>query len=358
MTVGAAADLHDAGIGLHDVSGEHITDVEAEARRIEQLAGHKPCPQTPPPPPEDDTLMLTIVGTLLGLLVVALTIVGLQRVRVARDSSNTTFLSHSKKDGGSAAAALVEKFDASLLRSNLVPDFLGSRLPWNAMGPNFIDTENLKQIDAATMVREVKRTRCFVLLLTRQVLTRPWCLLEIYTAIAEKIPVVPVLLKHQDPSDDYSFGHAADFLSDLPANVLDSGVMRASWGVPAWGASDWSSVEESVRTSDAEGMEVLDDDERRSSVVTPGGASLSLGVVQDTISKDLQASRAYPYEPSASKRVREAQMADIVDAIRYALKGQILRPDDPNIRYTRGRLDLDSVDNPIQAGDEESAEAD
>ena len=72
--------------------------------------------------------------------------------------------------------------------------------------------------------------------------------------------------------------------------------------------------------------------------------------------QDLQASRAYPYEPSASKRVREAQMADIVDAIRHALQGQILRPDDPNIRYTRGRSDLDSVDNPIETADEESAE--
>ncbi len=45
-----------------------------------------------------------------------------------------------------------------------------------------------------------------------------------------------------------------------------------------------------------------------------------------------------------------------MDAVRHALQGQILRPDDPNIRYTRGRSDLDSVDNPIKTADEESAE--
>eukprot|EP01045_Picozoa_sp_COSAG04_P007212 COSAG04_NODE_372_length_15668_cov_11.135975_9_plen_376_part_00 len=44
----------------------------------------------------------------------------------------------------------------------------------------------------------MKRTEVLVLLLSKEVMTRPWCLLEIHTALTYGVPIVPVQLQHPD----------------------------------------------------------------------------------------------------------------------------------------------------------------
>ena len=47
-------------------------------------------------------------------------------------------------------------------------------------------------IDSDTLIRSVKKSRVLVLLLTKKALTRPWVLLEVYTASDHVSPVFQV----------------------------------------------------------------------------------------------------------------------------------------------------------------------
>ncbi|CAM9469457.1 unnamed protein product, partial [Heterosigma akashiwo] len=44
----------------------------------------------------------------------------------------------------------------------------------------FLDSDNLHKI--TVLLQEVKNTDNLVVLLTKEILTRPWCLLELWTA--------------------------------------------------------------------------------------------------------------------------------------------------------------------------------
>lgn len=142
-----------------------------------------------------------LVSVSAGVLLLSLCacIKSQQRAATMRSTHNTTFISHSKRDGGDVAGHLNRVLDKRLLGG-----------PWSMRGRNFLDVEDLTEINAETLVSEVKRSKVFVLLLTRSLLTRPWCLVEIFIALQAGKPFVAVVVKVPNkPVTEYSFGKAS-----------------------------------------------------------------------------------------------------------------------------------------------------
>ena len=141
--------------------------------------------------------------------------------------------------------------------------------------PNFIDTKHLKTITTESLVAAVKQSKVFVLLLTRELLTRPWCVLEVYTALENDIPIVPVKIERQ--RNNYSYGIAAEFLSNLEAYVYDKDYMKRTFDVPAWSEGEWSEIQSSVKTGER---------------AEHPGNPLTLRIVQDLLAAKLPALKA------------------------------------------------------------------
>ena len=60
-----------------------------------------------------------------------------------------------------------------------------------------------------------RRASGALILQTQGVLTRPWCLLELFWAIRCQIPIVPIFLR----GDGYDYEEARRLLNDLPAEL-------------------------------------------------------------------------------------------------------------------------------------------
>ena len=99
------------------------------------------------------------------------------------------FLSHYKKE----AAA-----DARLMKDKLT-DALGV--------PSFLDSDDLS--DLRSLCDEVTKSDVLILFLTRDLLTRPWCLVELHAALTNDIPIVAVRVAGAFP---YDFEDAQKFL--------------------------------------------------------------------------------------------------------------------------------------------------
>lgn len=65
------------------------------------------------------------------------------------------------------------------------------------------------------MTEGVANSACLLLVQTKSVLTRPWCLLEIFEAVRLSIPIVTVLID----GGGYDFAEAAHFLQNLEAEL-------------------------------------------------------------------------------------------------------------------------------------------
>ena len=65
----------------------------------------------------------------------------------------------------------------------------------------------------------VRDSGVLLLLQTKHVLTRPWCLIEVHTAIKHKVPIVPLQLVMQDQSKMYNFDDARDVLENLATRL-------------------------------------------------------------------------------------------------------------------------------------------
>jgi hypothetical protein len=102
------------------------------------------------------------------------------------------FLSHFKDEAAGDARHLKDKLFGML----------------NA--PVFLDSDDL--LDLRELLKIVARSDVLVLLQTTNVLTRPWCLLEIYTAICNHVPIVAVAVEGSFP---YSFDEATALLDDI-----------------------------------------------------------------------------------------------------------------------------------------------
>ena len=134
---------------------------------------------------------------------------------------NTTFLSHHKMQGvGTVAGQLKQTLDkefpeeagAPLPREESVTSPRGHlHLRTASSRRNFLDVEHLNTIDSESLIRMVRGTEVLVLLLSAEVMHRPWILVEIHTALSHGVPIVPVQLQHHD------FGWRGGAKADEPA---------------------------------------------------------------------------------------------------------------------------------------------
>eukprot|EP01047_Picozoa_sp_COSAG01_P071077 COSAG01_NODE_10939_length_2043_cov_2.770576_1_plen_385_part_00 len=213
-----------------------------------------------------------------------------------RASHYTAFISHSKHDAGETAAIIQEKLQAMLV---------DNQGPAHTRGKVFIDTELLTDINAGALIQAVKKSETFVLLLTKEVLTRPWCVLEIYTALDSNVPIVPVLVCQREQSDTYSYREAANLLNNLD-QLFDEKYMREKWGVDPWRRDiDWQGV----------------------------GAAATLDDLKRVLPKLLDC-KAEEFQPTTKQLIREAQLQEIVNQIEDRLRDtEKHRRANPNIAW-------------------------
>ena len=103
------------------------------------------------------------------------------------------FLSHFKIEAATEARWLQQELEA----------VLGERC--------FLDSDDL--MDLSRLQEHVRESNCILLLQTRSVLTRPWCLIELMTAIESRVPIVGVsITSGQSP---YDFAESTHFMTHL-----------------------------------------------------------------------------------------------------------------------------------------------
>jgi ABC-type branched-subunit amino acid transport system substrate-binding protein len=200
-------------------------------------------------------------GVILAVVVCSLVAFGYHYLRLKRRSSITAFISHSKRDGGDLAGQLKEQLDKSLLGT------------CTTRGRNFLDVSSdgfggNDRIDATTIVSAVKRTRCFVLILTGTVLERPFCLVEIYVAISAGIPIVPIVLIKQNKEEQYQFESVKGHLEGLAKNPK----MKSSW--EQYGLNNKDSIKTATRAE----IKSMAPEEALETFETPDGGPLTLQV--------------------------------------------------------------------------------
>ena len=108
---------------------------------------------------------------------------------------NAAFLSHFKNEAAAEARILKQE----LVRVFGVPNV-------------FLDSDNLS--DLRQLLGEVEESDVLVLLYTRDVLSRPWCLLELHTAIVHNVPIVLVYVDNSYHGSESSIN---TIIADLPA---------------------------------------------------------------------------------------------------------------------------------------------
>jgi len=131
-------------------------------------------------------------------------------------SHHYVFISHYKAEAGSTAA-LMQDMLMRMLKEK--PD---EDVSSNMEAPVFLDSEDLK--DLSDLKRHVAMSHNLVLLLTRGVLTRPWCLLEIVTATKAGAQVLPV--KVDEPGEGFEFPDDAFYERLQSGRVLDRSCMK------------------------------------------------------------------------------------------------------------------------------------
>ena len=111
--------------------------------------------------------------------------------------SNAAFLSHGKTQAGS---------EARLVKLECV------RLLGVANAQIFLDSDNLT--DLRTLMTNVAESDVLILFNTKDVLSRPWVLVELHTAIEKQVPIVVLDIQNSYQSDRTAMLAALD---DLPA---------------------------------------------------------------------------------------------------------------------------------------------
>ena len=86
----------------------------------------------------------------------------------------------------------------------------------------FLDFDNLQSLQE--LLRYVRDSDVFVILLTSEVLLRPWCILEIHAAVSAGIPIVGVSLRGK------GYDHT---LAQRQLNYLDTELDRSNPGALA-----------------------------------------------------------------------------------------------------------------------------
>ena len=89
----------------------------------------------------------------------------------------------------------------------------------------FLDSDNLK--DLTQLTQHVKDSAVFILIQSKIVLTRPYCLLELLTAIKHDVPIVGLCLV--GVSAQYNFEDAQHWLGNLDTLLEDNESAYVSW---------------------------------------------------------------------------------------------------------------------------------
>lgn len=100
-------------------------------------------------------------------------------------SHHLMFLSHYKVEAGTEAALMRSEIETTIEED---PANVGNHFDV----PVFLDSEDLRNLDQ--LRQQVQNSHNVVLLLTKGIFTRPWCLVEVVTAIREGVSLVPVLV--------------------------------------------------------------------------------------------------------------------------------------------------------------------
>lgn len=94
----------------------------------------------------------------------------------------------------------------------------------------------------------IKRSRALVLLQTKNVLSRPFVLLEVYTAITLGLPIVPVVITEEGhPGAGYDFERSKEFLRNLADEIEQVNACAASL-MSTFLAENGSTLEQLQRT--------------------------------------------------------------------------------------------------------------
>ena len=116
-----------------------------------------------------------------------------------KKSGFACFLSHYKIEAATEARWLQQQLEEKLNQ------------------PVFLDSDDLQ--DLSKLQDHVRESKCILLLQTRSVLTRPWCISELLTAIDARVPIVGVsIASGQAP---YDFAVASNYMTHLDT-LLDA----------------------------------------------------------------------------------------------------------------------------------------
>ena len=97
----------------------------------------------------------------------------------------------------------------------------------------FLDSDDL--MDLRDLLEHVETSDVLLLFQTKSVLQRPWCLLELYTAIREGVPIVPLQIAGLT-NYEYEFAAAQTLLENLEVELEKvnpgAGARIVEYGVP------------------------------------------------------------------------------------------------------------------------------
>ena len=80
----------------------------------------------------------------------------------------------------------------------------------------FLDSDDLR--DLSKLITHVRQSRALILVLTRKVLTRPYCIIEVLTAIESRIPIVCVTVAGK-PNDAYNFEEMSQMMQWMDSEL-------------------------------------------------------------------------------------------------------------------------------------------
>lgn len=162
--------------------------------------------QSPSPPGDDNGILVLIIvacsigGVMILLMVVVVVLVrknkGAQAVVIAPlpVKKYKVFLSHYKREAASEARILCDALDNAY-----------------GKGSAFLDSDCLHDL-RKLLDEHLVHSEVVIVLQTKGVFTRPWCLMELATAIDHNIPIVAVNVQN---CFLYDFADSANFLKHL-----------------------------------------------------------------------------------------------------------------------------------------------
>lgn len=112
----------------------------------------------------------------------------------SRNDTHLIFISHYKVDAGTEAALMQKDLERLIQEDPASPGH-------DLKSPIFLDTEDLSDLNQ--LQGHVRKSHNLVLLLSTGVLTRPWVLIEIVTALKAGVRVVPVEVQRPGMSFEY-----------------------------------------------------------------------------------------------------------------------------------------------------------